>query len=325
MKTILASKNDIDAAADLLKQGELVAFPTETVYGLGAVSTDVDAVKKIFIAKGRPSDNPLIVHVADMDGVRSVASVVDDRAELLFSRFSPGPLTLILPKRPEVPYEVTAGLETVGVRIPDHPVTLELLKKVGIGVAAPSANTSSRVSPSRAMDVLEDMDGKIPMIIDGGNCRVGIESTVLDLTKEVPVILRPGAITEEMLLEVLPEVKTFKGEIKVAEAPGMKYKHYAPTVPCYLVKSTAAAHDFIAAHPDSEVAVLARTKFFEEFGKGVDLGADLIEFERNIYSALRDSEKNFDVILIEYPEEQGVGKSILNRIIKSSAGKIIGD
>ncbi len=324
MKTIIGTEKDLDLAASLLLDGQLVAFPTETVYGLGAVSTNIDAVKSIFVAKGRPSDNPLIVHVADLDGARTVAKVIDERAEKLFKTFSPGPLTIILPKRDEVPYEVTAGLETVGVRIPNHPLTLQLLKKVGIGIAAPSANTSSRVSPSRAKDVLEDMDGKIPMILDGGSCSVGIESTVLDLTKEVPTILRPGAITEEMLLAVLPQVKTFKGEIKVAEAPGMKYKHYAPTVPCYLVKSVEGAEKFIKDHQAERVLVLGRTDFLRKIDTiSIDLGTTLEDYERNIYSALRDGEKMSDAILVEYPEETGVGKSILNRILKSSAGKIL--
>ncbi len=326
MDTIIGGREHVDLAVSILREGGLVAFPTETVYGLGAIATDPTAVKNIFVAKGRPSDNPLIVHVASIDGAKSVASEIPPIAQKLFDTFSPGPLTLILRKKPSIPREVTAGLDTVGVRIPDHPLALLMLTKLGVGVAAPSANTSSRISPSRAIDVYEDMSGKIPLILDGGQCRVGIESTVLDLTKDVPTILRPGGITAEMLLTVLPEVKTFSGVIKVAEAPGMKYKHYAPTVPCYLAKTPSAVTKYTQSHPNQKVVVLAMTDFLEGLDlHKIDLGNTLEQMEHNIFASMRDAEKIADVILIQHPQNQGIGASILNRLIKSSAGKILED
>ncbi len=324
MDTIIGGSQHIELAVQLLKQGQLVAFPTETVYGLGAIATNPQAVKSIFVAKGRPSDNPLIVHVASIDDAVGVAQDIPDVARRLFERFSPGPLTIVLKKAPTIPPEVTAGLDTVGVRIPDHPLALAMLRGVRQGVAAPSANTSTRVSPSRAIDVYEDMAGKIPLILDGGQCRVGIESTVLDLTKDVPTILRPGGITAEMLLEVLPEVMTFAGELKVAPAPGMKYKHYAPQVECYLAKSVSAVKKYLSAHPSERVYLLAMTDFFRECGMdGIDLGESLIDMEHNIFASMRDAEKLTDTIIIQCPMDVGVGASILNRLIKSSQGKIL--
>ncbi len=326
MDTVIGGIEHIDLAVELLNSGEVVAFPTETVYGLGAVATDSDAVNKIFIAKGRPSDNPLIVHVSSIEDVYTVAREVPPIAKKLFEVFSPGPLTLILKKQPTVPEKVTAGLDTVGVRIPDHPLALQLLKRLGKGVAAPSANTSSRVSPSRAIDVYEDMNGKIPLIIDGGQCRVGIESTVLDLTKDIPTILRPGGITLEMLLQVLPEVKTFTGEIAVAESPGMKYTHYAPKAKCYLSESVTAVKKYIIEHAEERVFVLASTGFFEKVGhQGIDLGKTIEDVEHNIFASLRDAEKQCDTIIIEKPEDKGLGRSVLNRVLKSSGGKVLED
>ncbi len=326
MDTIVGGIDHIDWAVELLNRGELVAFPTETVYGLGAVATDEEAVKSIFVAKGRPSDNPLIVHVSDVASIDSVARDVPEVAKRLFERFSPGPLTIVLPKSYNIPDVVTAGLDTVGVRIPDHPLALALLARLAKGVAAPSANTSSRVSPSRAIDVYEDMCGKIPLILDGGQCRVGIESTVLDLTKEVPTILRPGGITADMLLEVLPQVQTFSGEIKVAEAPGMKYKHYAPTCECYLVKTVEACKAYVESCSGQRVSLLAMTDFFTACGvPGIDLGATILDMEHNLFAAMRDAEKCSDTILVQYPTSEGVGASVLNRLIKSSAGKILED
>lgn len=323
METKIAGVEYIKEAARLIKSGEVVAFPTETVYGLGASAYDERAVAKVFAAKGRPQDNPLIVHIADIDMLDKVAAEVPAAARKLFEKFSPGPLTVILKKAPEIPFSVTANLNTVGIRMPSHPIASALIKEAGVGIAAPSANTSKRISPTTAAHVFEDMNGKIPLILDGGDCSVGIESTIVDMTKDVPTILRPGAITLEMLSEVLGEVKTFSGEVKVAEAPGMKYTHYAPTVPCYLVANPEAADRFLNENENS--AVLARDFFLDkvEGNAKISLGGDAESMERNVYSAMRKAEKEYSAIAVELPSDKGLDASVKNRLMKSSGGKII--
>ncbi|NLY79982.1 MAG: threonylcarbamoyl-AMP synthase, partial [Lysinibacillus sp.] len=227
-------------AVDLLNQGEVVAFPTETVYGLGAVATNEEAVKKIYEAKGRPSDNPLIVHIGTIEEVQNYIEEIPERAKQLMERFWPGPLTLIMKaKKGVLAKSVTAGLTTVGLRMPDHEVALELLRALKKPVAAPSANRSGKPSPTKAEHVYEDLQGRIPLILDGGTTGIGIESTVLDVTVNPPVILRPGGVTKEMLEEVIGEVfqPTPKEETldSTPKAPGMKYTHYAPEAPVYLI------------------------------------------------------------------------------------------
>lgn len=323
METKIAGAEYIKEAARMIREGELVAFPTETVYGLGASAYDEKAVAKIFAAKGRPQDNPLIVHIADTDMLSEAAAEVPPEALKLFETFSPGPLTVILKKSPKIPFSVTANLETVGIRIPSHPMARALIREAGVGIAAPSANTSKRISPTTAAHVYEDMNGKIPLILDGGACSVGIESTIVDMTKEVPTVLRPGAITVEMLAEVLGEVRTFSGIVKVAEAPGMKYTHYAPTVPCYLAATPEAADRFIEEHENS--VILARDGFLASV-KGevkISLGSDAESMERNVYSAMRKAEKEFAAIAVELPSDNGLDASIKNRLMKSSGGKIL--
>ena len=239
--TKIKGEEALDEAAEIIRGGGLVAFPTETVYGLGADAFNEDAVESIFLAKGRPQDNPLIVHIPSKEWLPRVAKNVPEEAYLLFEKFSPGPLTIVLPKIDQLPLITTAGLQTVGIRIPNHPIARELIRAAGCPVAAPSANVSGRISPTEARHVLEDMDGKIPLILDGGCSDIGIESTVLDLSKEVPVVLRPGAITAEMLSVYLGKVVDFKGKVLIAEAPGMKYRHYAPTCACQAARSPEVA------------------------------------------------------------------------------------
>ncbi|MBO8423702.1 MAG: threonylcarbamoyl-AMP synthase, partial [Firmicutes bacterium] len=209
--TLVGGAELLDEAAEYIRRGELVAFPTETVYGLGADAFNEEAVKCIFIAKGRPQDNPFIVHVASPEGAKAAVSHIPDEAYRLWEKFSPGPLTIVLPKSERMPLITTGGLQTVGIRIPNNRIALELIRRSGCAIAAPSANTSGRISPTRAIDVYEDMRGRIPLILDGGQTDVGIESTVIDLTREVPTVLRPGAITAGMLAEVLGEVVNHKG------------------------------------------------------------------------------------------------------------------
>jgi L-threonylcarbamoyladenylate synthase len=246
MNTIIANaddKNTIKKAADILRNQGLVAFPTETVYGLGADALNADAAAKIYAAKGRPSDNPLIVHIADTSAVYELAEDVPENAHMLMEAFWPGPLTIILPKKDVVPDGTTGGLKTVAIRMPSHPAALELICESGIYIAAPSANTSGRPSPTKAEHVVEDMSGKIDMIIDGGEVGIGIESTIVDLTSDVPAILRPGYITKSMIENIIGPVIIDPAIINPTpdmrpKAPGMKYTHYAPKGELTVVECT---------------------------------------------------------------------------------------
>lgn len=324
INTIIGGAEKIEEGARILKEGGLVAFPTETVYGLGADAFNPQAVLDIFKAKGRPQDNPLIVHFASVDDVKMAVKEIPPVAYKLWERFSPGPLTLVLPKSDNLPLVTTAGIQTVGIRIPNHPIALELIKKSGTGIAAPSANTSGRVSPTRAQDVYEDMVGKIPLILDGGQTDVGIESTVLDLTKDVPIVLRPGGVTIDMLTEVLDKVVNHKGEVIIAESPGMKYKHYAPTCPCVGARNIESA---LKVYREQENAVIVgRGSFLSTLPEGVTtatLGESPEECMRNIFSLLRDLEKQYDYIIIEdfstYPDYF----ALYNRLKKTTAGILV--
>ncbi len=243
MKTRLreASASSIGQAAALVRLGQPVGFPTETVYGLGANALDQHAVKRIFVAKGRPADNPLIVHVTSIADVKRLVLDVPPAARKLMKRFWPGPLTLVLRKKSAVPDVVTAGLDTVAVRMPSHPVARKLIKAAGVPIAAPSANRSGKPSPTTAAHVLADMDGRIPLIIDGGQCEVGIESTVLDMTSAVPVLLRPGGVTLPQLRKAVGRVSVHRGVLslvkgrRAARSPGLKHRHYAPRAPMVVV------------------------------------------------------------------------------------------
>jgi L-threonylcarbamoyladenylate synthase len=234
---------DIARAAECLRRGGLVAFPTETVYGLGVHALDRDAVLKLFEAKGRPADDPLIVHVATFDQIPALVTALPAPAAALAARFWPGPLTLVLPRAASVPLEVTAGLQTVAIRIPKHPVARALLSAAGLPIAAPSANLFSRPSPTRAAHVLDDLDGRIDMVIDGGATTVGVESTVLDLTLDPPTVWRPGAITMEALQDIVPAVRlaSVRSATTVMASPGMLAKHYAPRAPMTLYRGQAEA------------------------------------------------------------------------------------
>lgn len=331
----------IAGAGLILRRGGLVAFPTETVYGLGADATNARAVARIFEAKGRPPDNPIIVHVASRSQLSALVVGVPTAAKILMDTFWPGPLTIILPAAKGVPEVVTAGLATVAVRMPDHPVALELIKVAGVPVAAPSANLSGKPSPTHAAHVLQDLDGRIEAVLDGGPAGVGVESTVIDLTAEAPVILRPGGITPEELGACLGEViidsdvlaGSYDGDSP--RSPGMKYTHYAPRAPLLLVTGNGPAvalkirqlacaekcvgkrvgiltysdsSDFSAA---GEVVVAGRRERPETVAAG-------------LYSALRRfNELGVDVILAEGLEEKGVGLAVMNRLKKAAGGRII--
>ena len=256
-------------AVEKLVAGEVVAFPTETVYGLGAIATNEQAVAKIFQAKGRPSDNPLIVHFGAANHIMDYVSEISEKAEVCIDAFWPGPLTLILNAKPNVfAPNVTAGLQTVGVRMPDHPVALELLEMLGQPVAAPSANRSGKPSPTTALHVEKDLSGRIPLILDGGATGIGLESTVVDFTVDPPVILRPGGVTASMLRKVIGEViepdSTKVNDETVPRAPGMKYAHYAPDAPVFLIQPNREAVDnaIKTIHMNHQkVALLASDEF----------------------------------------------------------------
>ena len=325
---VLTGEIAIKEGAELIRLGEVVAFPTETVYGLGGNALDPSAIAKIYKAKGRPSDNPLIVHVSCVEDIYPLVSEFSETNLRLVQEFMPGAITLLFPKSDLVPIEVTAGLKTVGIRIPSLEVARAFIAECGVPIAAPSANASTRVSPTTASHVKEDMDGRIPLIIDGGECQVGIESTVLDLTSEIPTILRPGAITAEMLVGVLGKVQTHEGEvISSAPAPGMKYKHYATSVPMVLaesVESLIAEYDKQSVDINKVVALVRSEQVPMMQGRNcIDIGASDEEVCRNIYKIMRDAEKIYEYIVCIHLGYTGVCASVMNRLVKSVGGKVV--
>jgi len=333
-------ENSIKQAADLIKTGKVVAFPTETVYGLGADAMNPEASKKIYEAKGRPSDNPLIVHIAQARDLEKLTTRVPGKAVKLAGAFWPGPLTMILEKNEDVPYETTGGLDTVAIRMPNHPVALALIEESGTYIAAPSANTSGKPSPTTAQHVAEDLDGKIPMILDGGSGSIGIESTIIDLTEEIPMILRPGYITKEMLEEVIGNVNIDPGVIESdslqkPKAPGMKYKHYAPKADLTLVNGDRNAVINIieqlaemAVNEGKKVGIIAvdETAGKYRFGTVLSIGArqDEESIARHLYSILRKFDNmEMDVIYSESFETPRIGGAIMNRLLKAAGYQII--
>ncbi|HLT56108.1 MAG TPA: L-threonylcarbamoyladenylate synthase [Bacillota bacterium] len=321
----------IEAAAAMLKEGKTVAFPTETVYGLGADATNPQAVDNIFRAKGRPQDNPLIAHVATIEQLKQLVTYIPPYAEKLIEAYSPGPITYVLKDNGTCAENVTAGLATVAVRIPDHPVALALLKKTGRPVAAPSANISGKPSPTTADHVWEDLQGKIAGLIDGGPTGVGVESTVIDCTGDVPVILRPGGITKEQLEEVAGTVVIDPGltdQKEKPKSPGMKYRHYAPEIPLWLVEGGPSVLRKLMDEKRKaglKVAVLASTMTCSQLeGDALyPLGEDLAEIAARLYEGLRTFKKgDYDLILCETFPEEGIGQAIMNRLRKAASNTL---
>ncbi|HWL25709.1 MAG TPA: L-threonylcarbamoyladenylate synthase [Ureibacillus sp.] len=320
-------------AVDLLNKGEVVAFPTETVYGLGAVATNEDAVKKIFAAKGRPSDNPLIVHIGSIEEVSTYIEKVPEIAKKCMEKFWPGPLTIVMKAKKNVlAPSVTAGLSTVGLRMPDHPVALTLLQTLKKPVAAPSANKSGKPSPTKAKHVEEDLQGQIPLILDGGTTGIGLESTVLDVTVTPPAILRPGGITKEMLEEVIGEViqptLSEQDQKETPKAPGMKYTHYAPNAPVYLIEQNieTVREAIEQLHQKGEVVALLAPSEYEQlnpdhfFSFGQQGNKD--EIGAKLYDDLRACDKtNASIILATTTSIEGVGAAIMNRLEKAAGSK----
>ena len=323
---IINAKEGLDDAVSLIKNGELVVFPTETVYGLGANAYNSAAVKKIFEAKGRPQDNPLIVHISRVEEVREIARDIPEVFYTLAERFMPGALTVVLPRSERIPDIVTAGGDTVAVRMPDNAFARELIAR-SFPLAAPSANRSKHVSPTSAKHVYDDLKGKVPLILDGGECGVGIESTVLDLTSGSPVILRPGAVTAEMLAPYLGVAPGSGKVIGTAKSPGMKYEHYAPTAEAYAAlsaESAAAFYDRCAAEGRRPV-LLFRDIHADVLGERerISLGVSVEDFMHSVYSALRAAEKDHDVIVVETLTGEGCAASVMNRVMKAVGGKTV--
>lgn len=314
----------IDLGAKLILDGEVVVFPTETVYGLGADAFNVDAVKKIYLAKGRPSDNPLIVHIWDKSQIKDLVSNISETANKLIDAFMPGPITIIMPKADSVPKEVTGGLNTVGIRMPSHKVANAFLKACNKPIAAPSANVSTHISPTTAEDVYEDMKGRVPLIIQGGPSDVGIESTIIDTTTEIPTILRPGFITQEDIANVLGVCESFKGKVTIAKAPGMKYKHYAPS--CTMV--IAESFESMIKEYDSKKAegmnpiIIARDDVIQKLNgqRYIDVGVDATQTMRNIFRAMHEGQKIADYIICQDFGQDGKNGSVMNRVNKAAGG-----
>lgn len=330
----------IREAGEILKSGGLVAFPTETVYGLGGDALKEDAARRIYSAKGRPSDNPLIVHIADIGALDELASEIPECAYKLAEAFWPGPLTMIFKKKDIVPYGTTGGLDTVAIRMPSHPVAHRLIKDSGVYIAAPSANLSGRPSPTRAEHVIEDMDGRIDMIIDGGAIEIGIESTIVDVTCEVPMILRPGYVTADMIKEVLGDVcfdetvlahSMVKGKPK---APGMKYRHYAPKAELTIfegenekvvskINELAVKYEYDGL----KVGILSSNENEHKYAHGEVVVVGSRENEHEVAAHLFDVLRHFDhidvdVILSEGFSEDSFGQAVMNRLIKAAGHHI---
>lgn len=328
-------------ATEILKNGGLVAFPTETVYGLGANALDPEASRKVYEAKGRPSDNPLIVHIADISALYDLSADVNENALKLADKFWPGPLTMILKKKNVVPNEITGGLGTVAIRMPSHLTARHLIEKSEIYIAAPSANTSGRPSPTKAEHVVKDLNGKIDMIIKDDTVEIGIESTIVDLSEDIPTILRPGYITKEMLENVLGRVEVDKAIIEgeatsaIPKAPGMKYKHYAPQADLSIVEGDETAViikiNSITREKISEgfkIGIMSTDESFCQYKMGevrsVGTRRDEATIARHLYEVLREfDELGVDYIYSEGFSRENVGQAVMNRLIKAAGHTII--
>ena len=339
METKYLTEKDLPQAAEIIRRGGLVGIPTETVYGLGANGLDPKAVSRIFEAKGRPQDNPLILHITDVSWLERYCKEIPLTAYKLAEAYWPGPMTMILPRKDMVPDAVTAGLDTVGMRCPSHILCHELIRLADVPIAAPSGNTSGRPSPTTADHMREDMDGKIDAIVDGGPCSVGVESTIVDLTCTPPRLLRPGGISLEQLRAVLgqvdvdPAVTRLLGAGEKPKAPGMKYRHYAPKAPVTVVSGDPkTSAEYIAAHAAPEDGVICFDEFMPLFTSRtgtkpvMDLGpaGDKEEQARHIFDALRSFDHTqVAAIWAQCPDTEGIGLAITNRLNKAAGFQII--
>lgn len=328
-------------AAEVIKNGGLVGIPTETVYGLGANALDASASRKIYEAKGRPSDNPLIAHISGMDELPALVSEIPEAGRKLAEKYWPGPLTMVFPKSEIVPYGTTGGLDTVAIRMPSDPIANRLIRLAGVPVAAPSANTSGRPSPTKAEHVIEDMNGKIEMIIDGGEVGIGLESTIVDVSGEIPMLLRPGAITIEMLRETLGQVEIdpailgpLSADVK-PKAPGMKYRHYAPKAEMTLVEGEMAnVVAFInreaktALEAGKTVGIICTEESRSLYEGGILKVIGSREHEEtvahNLFAVLREfDDRQVDCIFSESFSKDRLGQAIMNRLCKAAGYHIV--
>lgn len=339
MNTLLLNdnQNDIEKAGKILNGGGLVAIPTETVYGLAANALDGRAVASIFRAKGRPMDNPLIVHIADIEDISrfSLVSRFPEKAKLLAEKFWSGPLTMIMPKGESIPDEVSAGLDTVAIRFPSHTLAQKLIKAAGVPLAAPSANISGSPSPTTAEHVMNDMNGRIDAVVDGGECSVGLESTVITLAVDPPRLLRPGKITVEQIESVIGKIEVDDAVLhqlkngEKAASPGMKYKHYAPKASVVLLKgSTAAYIDFVNNHTESGTAALCYDDDIEKLKlKSFSLGksGDYSSQAHRLFSSLRaiDRDESVKLVYARCPNPEGVGMAVYNRLVRAAGFEVI--
>lgn len=333
MKTQIykANTQNLTKCARLLREGEIVAFPTETVYGLGGNALDENSVKKIYSAKGRPSDNPLIVHVADKADIVGLVKQIPPKAQAIIDAFMPGPVTVVLPKKDIIPSVVTGGLDTVALRIPENEIARKLIRLSGCPVCAPSANTSTRPSPTTAKHVYDDLNGKIPAIVDGGECNVGVESTVIGFVGDKPRLLRAGGTALEKLEEVVGEIEVVRSST-VALCPGMKYKHYSPSAQVFITTETDGVTEKLTTVYDEflqkgekpviicldEIAKNIGTRAVYNAGKSVD------EYAHNLFALLRKSdEEKYTVVLCQSVNIGGLGLSVMNRLEKACGGNRI--
>ena len=341
IKEIDINKPDQDLIslfANMLADGKTVIFPTETVYGLGANALDEDAATKIYQAKGRPSDNPLLVHVADKEDVYDLVENIDDRAKLLMDKFWPGPLTIVFKKKAIIPDRTSGGLDTVAIRMPSDQVARDLIRQAGVPIAAPSANISGRPSPTKPEHIIRDMECRVDGILVGGPCDYGVESTIIDLSEDLAMVLRPGSITLEMLGEVLgrvdldPSLKNKDDNIR-AKAPGMKYKHYSPQAQVYIVKADdlegfAERVDSLCednAKKGLKIGVMTMNYDQHSYqAKVFDLGGSDTEVAKNLFDSLISLDReSIDIAYVPYFEERGIGVAIMNRLKKAAAYRII--
>ncbi len=334
------AKEVIKNAGDIIKNGGIVAFPTETVYGLGGDGLNPKSSQKIYEAKGRPSDNPLIIHVADMDSIKKIVKEIPEAAFKLAEKYWPGPLTMIMNKSDIVPYETTGGLDTVAIRMPSNKIAAELIRCSGGYIAAPSANLSGRPSPTVAKYCIEDLDGRVDMIIDGGAVGIGLESTIIDLTSGTPMILRPGYITKENLADILGSVSVDKTILdatskEAPKAPGMKYRHYAPKGDLTIVEGesdkvcTYINSELLAAKEAGKKTGVIATRETKSLYKAdvVKIAGrrdDEEEIARNLFTLLREfDDEDVDVMFSESFNDTGIGQAIMNRLLKAAGHKVV--
>ncbi len=335
MKTKILTEKELEEAGEIIRNGGLVAFPTETVYGLGASALNADAAEKIYAAKGRPSDNPLIVHICDKSQIEALAREITPAAKKLIDAFMPGPFTIILKKRENIPDAVTAGLDTVGIRFPQNSVAVKFIAAAGTPIAAPSANISGKPSPTKAEHVIHDMDGRIDAIIDGGDCAVGVESTIVDATGATPVILRPGGVTPDMLRAVVPETTVDANVLAAVSAdtkpkcPGMKYTHYSPDAEVIVVEGERDAvrekiKSLLRENKDKITGVLTMYGSVYDDAVMLSAGGTNKDYAKNLFAALRSfDDLGVETVFAEFCEKDGYGLAVKNRLYKSAGNKVI--